>query len=308
MENKEGTPAPETPKKEEKKDRIFLYLFILMTLSSITLGWLYWTQKNQVEVVVAENVQITSEAEILKRDLQKLQEDYAVLETNDQFLQAEIEEKRKLIEDLQKQVEAGNYDISKLKRETRTLRDIMKHYVKEIDSLNTLNKTLVYERDSVSTELSSERERRMALKGEKDKLFEIGSIIKATGMKVSALNVKGKNKEGETTKARRTDKIMVSFKLNENLIAPKGPRNIFVRIVTPDGKEWCDSPDAEHMFKFGESKGFYAMKRTINYDNQDLQVEMVLRRKDTRELQPGKYVVGVYMDHFQLGTTTLELE
>ncbi len=307
METNETTPKEE----KQKRDRLFLYLFLLMTVICAVLVWLLMNQKTETQTVVAENIQITQESEEVKRDLQNLQTEYAMLETNDVFLKAEIEEKKKLIEQLQRDAEKHKddaYIIARLKKETKTLRDIMQHFVVEIDSLNTLNKKLVAERDSVSTELGTEKEKRNMLQNEKDKLYQLGSIIKASGMKVTALNVKSKTKSTETTKAKRTDKIMVAFKLEENNIAPKGPRTIYVRIVMPDGKEWCDSPDADHLFTFGSSKGYYAMKKSLQYNNEDVNVEMLVRKKETQELPSGKYHVEVCLDNQPVGKAVLELD
>lgn len=318
METTENNPQGSGPKgdssageEKQKRDKLFFYLFLFMTGVCIVLAWLFWTQKGETQTVVTENIHLTGESEILKRDLQNLQTEYAMLETNDVFLKAEIEEKKKLIEQLQRDAEKHKDDasiIARLKKETKTLRDIMKHFVVEIDSLNTLNKKLTAERDSVSTELGSEKQKRNTLQTEKDKLFELGSIIKSSGMKVTALNVKSKTKATETTKAKRTDKIQISFKLEENSIAPKGPRNIYVRIVMPDGKEWCDSPDADHLFTFGSSKGYYAMKKTLQYNNEAVEVEMLVRKKETQELPSGKYHVEVCLDSSPIGKATLELD
>lgn len=307
METNQNTPKQE----EQKRDKLYLYLFLMMTGLCVVLAWLFWTQKNETDTVVTENIAITQESEVVKRDLQNLQTDYAMLETNDAFLKAEIEEKKKLIEQLQRDAEKHKddaYIIARLKKETKTLRDIMKHFVVEIDSLNTVNKKLTAERDSVSTELGSEKEKRNTLQGEKDKLYALGSIIKSSGMKATALNVKSKTKETETTKAKRTDKIMVSFKLEANNIAPKGPRTIYVRIVMPDGKEWCDSPDADHLFTFGSSKGYYAMKKVLQYNNEDVTVEMLVRKKENQDLPSGKYHVEVCMDSSPVGKATLDLD
>jgi hypothetical protein len=299
------------PKEEKKQSRLFLYLFLLMTVACGIFAWLYWIQKNETQEVTTENVQITQESEEVKRDLQQLQTDYDALKTDDESIKKEIEEKKALIEVLQKEAEKHKNDawiISKLKKETKTLREIMQHFVVEIDSLNTMNKTLIAQKDSVTTELSSEKQKSATLLTEKDKLYKVGSIIKASGMTVTAMNVKGKNKLDETSKAKKTDKIKIAFKLGENKIAPKGPRTIYVRIVTPDGKEWCDSPDADHMFTFGNSKGFYAMKKSLQYENEDISVEMFIRKKENQELLPGKYMVEVNMDNATIGSTTLVLE
>src|SRR5690349_10232480 len=109
----------------------------------------------------------------------------------------------------------------------------MQHFVVQIDSLNTMNKKLLAENDSVNTQLNTEKQKSSTLQSEKDKLYQIGSMIKASGMTVAALNVKSKDKATETTKAKRADKIRIAFKLEENNIAPKGPRTLYVRIVMP---------------------------------------------------------------------------
>ena len=307
METNETTPKEE----KKKKDRLFLYLFFLMTGVCAVLAWLLFNQKAETQTVVTENVKITQESEVVKHDLQQLQTEYAMLETNDVFLKAEIQEKKALIEQLQRDAEKHKddaYIMAKLKKETKTLRDIMQHFVVEIDSLNTANKRLVAANDSVTTELGHEKEKSNTLRSEKDKLFEIGSIIKSTGLTVTAINVKGKNKMDETRKAKRTDKIKIEFKLEENIIAPKGPRNIYVRIVMPDGKEWCDSPDADHLFTFGSSKGYYAMKKSLQYNNEPVSVEMFVRKKETQELPSGKYHVEVSMDNQAIGKAVLDLD
>lgn len=305
------TPENTSPDQKPKRDKLFIYLFFFMTAASATLGWLYWIQKSETDTVITENIQITSESEVVKRDLQQLQTEYETLQTNDVALQKEIEEKKELITQLQAEAEKYKNDrriIAKLKKETVSLRSIMQHFVVEIDSLNRLNKKLIGERDSVTTELHTEKQKYSTLQSEKEKIYKMGSMIKATGMKVTALNVKSETNIDETQKAKRTDKIRVAFKLEENNIAPKGERTLFVRIVMPDGKEWTESPDPDHMFTFGETKGFYAMKKSIRYENADMNVEMLVRKKENTELLAGKYLVEVVMDNSPIGAATLELE
>jgi hypothetical protein len=300
----------ETTQKEQKpkRNKLFLYLFLFMTIACAILAWLFWSQKNETQTVVTENIQITQESEVVKKDLNQLQTEYDALKTDDEGVKKEIEEKKALIEQLQKQVKAGNYDISKLKKETKTLRDIMRHFVGEIDSLNTMNKKLIAVNDSVSTELHSEKQKSSTLQTEKDKLYKVGSVIKTSGMTVTALNVRSKNKENDTQKAKKTDKIKIMFKLSENKIAPKGKRDIYVRMVTPDGKEWTESADADHMFSFNNSKGFYAAKKTITYENDEMPVEILVKKKDKEEFLPWKYKIEVNMDNATIGSASLELE
>jgi len=313
METTDHTPKEDLSagKAEKKQSKLFLFLFLFTAVACGIFAWLYWIQKNETQEVVIENIEITQESEEVKRDLQQLEKEYEGLQTSDSLLKNEIQEKATLIAQMKIEAERHKNDayiMAKLRKETNSLRDIMRHFVKEIDSLNTLNKQLIASKDSVTTELTIEKKKTTALQTEKDNLFKVGSVIKTSGMAVTALHVKSKTKTEETKKAKRTDKIKIAFRLGENKIASKGSRTIYVRIVTPDGKEWCDSPDADHLFNFGASKGFYAMKKSLQYENEDIDVEMFVRKKENEELLPGKYLVEVNMDNARIGSAVLELE
>src|SRR6185295_4070941 len=137
----------------------------------------------------------------------------------------------------------------------------MKHFVVEIDSLNTLNKTIIAEKDVVSANLTAEKDKTSQLSKDKEALqstVNMGSILKAENPTVKGVKFKsGGKKEIETTKASRVERIKVSFVLGENKIAKKGTRSVYIRITTPDGKEITKSPDEENMVKFNGGKGFY---------------------------------------------------
>lgn len=294
-----------------KQNKLILLLLVFMSMGCAVFAWLYFVQKGETETVTTENIHLTQESEVVKRDLQQLQKEYDELQTTDSLLKNEIQEKAALIAQLQQEAEKHKNDariIAKLKKETKTLRNVMQHFVRQIDSLNTLNKKLAYEKDSVSTQLMSEKQRSSALQTEKDKLYKLGAALKAGNITVKAYNVRGKDRQGETDKAKKTDKIQVSFQLGENKIAPAGSRTVYIRMVTPDGKEWTESPDADHMFTFGNSKGFFAAKKIIQYDNMETEVIISIKRKDTEEFLPGKYLIEINADNATIGSAALELE
>lgn len=305
------TTETSSQQKKKKQNKLFLFLFLFMTFACGGFAWLYWIQKNETQSVIGENISITQESEIVKRDLQQLQEEYNELQTNDTILKNEISEKTELIAKMQADAEKhknDRYIIAKLKKETQTLRDIMKHFVHEIDSLNTLNKKLTAEKDSVSTALKGEKQKSSTLESEKNKLYKMGSALKAEEINVKAYSVRGKDRQSEIDKASKTDKIQISFVIGENQIAPKGARTIYIRMVTPDGKEWTESADADHMFTFGNSKGFYAVKKTIQYDNEATEVVVSVKKKQNEDFLAGKYLIEVNADNTTIGNTSLELK
>jgi len=291
-------------------------LWILIALLAITNGvtfWMYTQEKNKAasEIIVKE--QVIVEHDNVKGELLQLQKDYANLQTNDKALQAEIDAKKaeiaQLLEDAEKH-KGDAYIISKLKKESETLRQIMRGYVRTIDSLGTLNKTLIVEKDNVLKELDSEKGKTTTLNKEKEDLkatIQKGSILTCFNILAKGVKFKsGGKKESETSKASRAEKIKVSFSLGENKIAKAGEKTVFVRIVTPDGKEMAKNYDDNYRFSFDKSSGYFAGKQALNYANAEISGVTYCEGKDP--LVSGNYIIEVVCDGVIIGSTNLRLD
>lgn len=304
------------PKKEKKKgEGLYLLLIFLMLCSNGAMGWLWWKDKGRIEVITVEKETIAKDAEIVKQELIALGAQYENLKVTNTEMQAEIDSRKEEIAQLQRELEKHKdnaWIIAKLKKETETLRKIMQHFVVEIDSLNTLNKGLIADREKVRGELSSEKEKNSVLTKEKESLQEtvnIASMLKTVGLTATGIaEKKGGKKETETKKAKRTDKIKIQFTLAENLVAKQGERTIYARIISPDGKEITQSDDSTHIFKFGKSKGYWATKKTVNYANENTEVILYAHTRKGEVFNHGKYIIEVNTDGATIGNTTLELE
>lgn len=302
---------------EEKKSKKNLVLIVIIILLAITNGvtlFLLLRQKEKTVEQIVKYEKIYIEKNQVEQDLMALKKQYEDLQTQDAGLQKEIEEKKAYIEQLLKEAEKHRgdaYVIAKLKKETETLREIMKHYVRTIDSLNTLNQNLVAEKKQVLKKLDEEKEKQKELEKEKEDLKQTikkGSVLSCFGITAKAYQLKrGGNKESETTKARKTDRIKVSFTLGENKIAKAEEKTIYVRIMTPDGKELAKSYDEAYRFKFNDSYGYFAGKTFVNYANKELQVVVNCDGKDG-DFVPGNYIIEITCDEVVIGTTTLKLD
>jgi hypothetical protein len=253
------------------------------------------------------------ERDNLSADLSDLQKEYETLKTNDATLQRDIDEKKTRIAELLKEAEKhknDSYIIAKLKKETQTLREIMIHYVHTIDSLNTLNQTLVAEKKTVLRQLGEEKEKQATLVREKEELKT--TIVK--GSVLSCFNISAKGvafrrggaKEVETGKARKTEKIKVSFTLGENKIAKAGEKTVFIRIMTPDGKEMAKSYDEGYKFAFNKSVGYFAGKQSLNYANTE--VSGVTYCEGQGEYVPGNYMLEIVCDGVVVGSANFRLD
>lgn len=298
---------------EQKKRGGILWIVVLLLMgSNIVTVWLYWQEKNKAaeQIVVTEKVLVDKNN--IQGELVSLQKEYADLKTNDVALQKEIDDKKAYIEQLlteAKKHKGDAYIISKLKKETETLREIMKGFVHTIDSLGQLNQTLRVEKENVIKELDTEKGKTTNLNKEKDELkatIEKGSILTCFNVKAQAVKFKGgSKKESVTDKAKRANKIKVSFTLGENKIAKAGEKTVYVRIITPDGKEMAQNYDDNYKFTFEKSSGYFAGKETLNYAN--VEISGVLYCEGQDPLVPGNYIIEVTCDKVIVGTTSLKL-
>ena len=302
--------------RDEKRRLHVFYLSIITVLGllCIILTWQFFNQKTRIETIEKEKIVYLEKSNSLQAELADLKSDYEALKTSDSKLKAELDEKIKLIEELQLQAEKHKgdaYMIYKLEKEAETLRKIMKHFVQQIDSLGRLNKEIVAQKEKVESELSSEKDKTSQLTKEKEELqgtINLGSILKASNIKVSGVRYKsGGKKELETKAAKRVEKIKMTFTIGENKIAKKGDRTLYARIVTPDGKELAKSLDESNTFKFNGNKGYFAAKTTVSYNNEEMNVTFYTSKSDV-EFLPGKYLIEITADEFVIGTTSLVLE
>jgi hypothetical protein len=315
MEN--STPAPHAQQEEKKGKKgaiIFLVCLLVASLAgNAALYWAYYNKSSKETVYVEKIKYIEDENREIKNDLLDLKKEYAALETNDSLLQQDIDLKRAKIDSLIVLVQKNKGNaamVKQLKAETETLRAIMQGYVRTIDSLNTLNINLIAEKKVIQGHLEQEKEKTGNLTKEiENKQQIINKAQTLTAFNVTAKGVlfkRGGKKEVETKKAKKTEKIKVSFSLGENKIAKSGPKDVYIRIITPDGKEMAKSYEESYRFVFNSTKGYFSGKETVNYANVELSAQTYC--EGSSEFVPGKYMIEVNADGVTIGSGTLTLE
>jgi len=302
---------PESQRKvptEEKnrENRLLIIVIFILAIMLLLLGWQYWKQK-QTTIIIQQTA--VAKTDSVTSDLINLQAQYASLKTSDTRIQTELNSKKDTITMLLQQAEKYKNDpyiIARLKKETETLRKIMQSYVVTIDSLNTLNKQLTTERNVAVESLKVEKNKTVQLNVEKSKLqtmVQNGSLLAATDIKAEGVHYRFGKTEITTEKAKKAEKIKVSFTITANRIAKAGNKNIFVRVLTPDGKELSKTGDETSIFSFESTKGFYDALQSVDYTNQDIQ--LVIYCESSAGFIPGNYIIKLYADGGEMGETTL---
>ncbi len=315
MEEKEKAPEnTEQPIIENKKGGSNILLIVLVVILLIASGFLFW-QNQQIN---KDLDRYEMRAEDLKQEkenvtglLEEMLVQYDTLNSENDQLNAEMEGQREHIKELMKQVEKHKDDqwlIYKYRKEAETLRDIMKGYVVTIDSLNTLNIELTAEKLELEEQLGT-------VTGEKDELatqaeslqgqIAKGSVLHTTAINSGAIRVRSNGKQVETNKANRAEMIKTCFSLGENRITKGGTKNLYLRIISPDGKV-LSSSDGDNRFKFKGVEGEFSVKREVNYQNEAMDVCMFWSVSE--DIGTGQYIVEIYESEKNIGQATFDLK
>lgn len=272
-------------------------LIVVLTVVLAVVGYMFYAQ-HQESVEIQQ--QLNAEKDSIAENLKEIMYEYDVLETDNEALQAKLEEEQeratKLYDEL-KQVRQVSYaKIKEYQRELGTLRSIMRDMVKEIDSLNTLNQQLIAENIKVRQEYTISQKTVESLEQRTEELssaVERGSVVRARDVSVVTINERGR----EISRARNVDKIQTCFTLSENSIAKPGPRYVQIRILGPDG--FILAKSNTDLFDFEGEKIVFSARREVDYQNKD--VEMCIFYDNNGELIAGRYEVFLFMDGHAIG-------
>ena len=306
MEAESREPSNNPPEEKNRENRLLIIIIFILAILLLLLGWQYWKQKQSM---VVQTQTAIDKIDTVRSDLINLQAQYATLKTSDQGLQEKLNSKKDTIAMLLQQAEKYKNDpyiIARLKKETETLRAIMVDYVKSIDSLNTLNKRLTVEKNAVVDSLKTQKNYSGQLEKQNNKLQDVvktGSMLAATSISAEGVHYRFGKKEIETDKAKKAEKIKVQFTITANRIASAGNKDIYIRVLTPDGKELSKTGDETSIFSFESTKGYYDAVQSVDYTNQDL--SLVMYCESTAGFLPGNYIIKLYADGSEMGETTL---
>lgn len=279
-------------------------LWIVIGGLLVLVAYLFYT-KREKEIVVDE---LVIEKELLARDFKELALDYDSLHTNNDemnvLLSKERERVGQLIEELRNLKASNAAQIAEYKKELNTLRNVMRNFVVQIDSLNARNKELSAENVVVKKQITEIKDSYKELAKEKEQLVqqvEIASKLETRDMLAQGLNNKGK----ETNRISRVEKIRVCFTLLKNVTAKVGQKSVYARLMRPDGALLLHS--ANDVFAYEGSQINYSASRVVEYGGNDLDVCLYYNVEEG-ELIEGFYTADVFVDGNNIGTVKFELK
>ena len=278
---------------------VMIIMIVVAVALAAALAYVMMSKNRLVSLLNDEKADLTEQLITLQNDYADLTSEY---DTINYQLDSSREEIAQLIERVRTTEATNRSKIRQYEKELGTLRSIMRGYIEQIDSLNTLNKQLTAEAASARKDAADSRRRSEELAQQVETLTDkvtAGSILKARGLRMEAFNANDRVIDRST----RVVRLLVSLSLVENELAERGPVRVYVRVSDPSGNLLLDGKGTT--FTFDGQTLEASASREVDYQGEE--VELGIYVNNIPEFYKGIYTVEAYTEQSLLGTAELML-
>ncbi len=289
----------------EKKARggslrtVMIVLAVVAAALAAALAYVWLSKSKLVSDLELEKKDLTEQIVALQSDYDNLSSEYDAINSQ---LDSSREEVAQLVERIKKTDATNRAKMRQYEKELGTLRSIMRSYIVQIDSLNTLNHELTVQAAAARKQAEDAGRRNQELSAQVESLsgqVAVGSVIKGRNVVLQAYNQSDK----VTDRSSRVVRMLVSVTLSENELAARGPVRVYVRVKDPQGYLLQDGTGANFVYN-GEAMAATA-SREVDYTGQD--VELSIYVNNIPEFTKGVYTAEVFTAQSRLGAAEVLL-
>lgn len=231
--------------------------------------------------------------------------------------------------DMQKQLADKESDISKTKKEIRTIlnnknattaelkraRGLIAQLNGKITDLQQQVATLTLQNDSLKTEtvtlvadkaiLVRNLDSTNVIKTGLEQIVDVASTLNASNISITPIKVKSNGREKVKTTAKSVDKLVVSFDVRNRIIKP-GTTDLYVVVIGPDGKPVTTTAGSGTFTTREEGDKSFTAKLPVDLETEKIKnVEFAFN--PGTNFQQGSYKIEIYQNGFLIGQGTREL-
>ncbi len=301
----------------QNKWRNYLIAGLLIALLG-TWAYIIWDKSNTREAIQQKDLVITntsSQKDLLQNDLEEATRLYDQIKTNSANMvqskdstilrrDREIAEKRNKIQQLLSKVGATQEELTEAKNLIASLNGDITGYKTQIETLKGEKLVLTQEKNEVIQQRDKIQKDFDSTKNvivQKEGVIDVASTLHASNFAILGINEKSDGKETETDKAKKVDKLRISFDIDENRVAQSGIKNIYVCITGPSGKPLAVEAFGSGKFstRNGEVK-YFTQKIDVNYTQGQRQT-LSIDWKQNSDFESGEYKIEIYNNGFKIG-------
>ena len=314
----------QSPTVNKKKDFKNLFIGLLIAGIIILAGFFVFDHNKSGEAIQQQQTEVA-----------KVTTEKSNIQTSFDASLARLDSMQTANTDLNGKLTASKSDISKMKSEIRSIlnkknataaelskaQDLIAQLNGKITDMQTQIAMLSQQNDSLkqnvavlTTEkatISHNLDSTNVIKQDLEKKVDVASTLNASNISITPFKVRGNGKEKVSTVAKRVDKLVVTFDVNNRIIQP-GTTDVYVVVIGPDGKPVAssttgsDSSNDTFTTRDEGSKTFTAKLPVDLQTSQTKNVEFAFAPGS--HFKQGSYKIQIYQNGFLIGEKTRELK
>lgn len=288
-----------------KKNNLTIIIVAVAVIAALTIAVFYFVHKaNEKEKEMAEVVQMMNfdkeQVEKEFSDLNSEMDGYTTNIHNDSLVKLLQDQKTKvsqLLDELRVTKSTNAVRIAQLRAELSTVRKVMIQYVNQIDSLNSMNKSLKNENVEVHRKYQAASQTVETLSKEKESLNQVvtrASIMEVTNFSMLPVNSKGK----KTGWFSQTASLQFNYTIAKNVTAQPGEKMVYLRITRPDDDVLTKG--SGNVFTYENKEIAYSVAKKIEYAGDA--INDVMYWKIGEILPKGSYRAEFFIDGNRVGS------
>ena len=291
----------------------------LAVIVALVIGFFFILRSQRSELEEEKAVLVNQQRDIMEEELTKLSAEYDIqykklsagqgeqkfsLATDS--LISQILAERAKVEKLQKELKASKATsakrIDQLSREVTTLRNVLRTYVVQIDSLQATNERLRAENTEVKENYNRVTSQAQQLSNEKAHLSDrvkLAAKLDATAISVTPIDKRGK----QTKTLSKVVNLQIRFTISKNVTAEVGEKTFYCRITQPTDELLVKA--GAGTFAFEGKQIPYSIRREIEYNGEETPLVMYWPVEES--LQSGTYQLRIFADGNLIGSASFSL-
>jgi outer membrane murein-binding lipoprotein Lpp len=310
------TPPSETPRKDSKN-----LIIVLLAIGILaTWGYFLWDKNNA------------------EKEIAQLQKDYLTVDSARNKLDFDyrsaldrLDSIQGVNNDLEGKLTQQSGDIQKLRgridglmrkqrlseSEKKEAETLIKQLNEKINGLEAEVARLTAENQQLSSDLNTEKQKTNQLsndlqstnsvKQDLEKQVEVASTLNASNISITPYSEGRNGKEKVTDKAKRVDKLVIAFDVENRITTKSTTTDIYVCITSPDGTPV--SVEALGSGKFDtkeDGERIYTTKKSIDFEP-GKKNHVDVPWKQNSPFKTGNYKIEVYHNGYKIGEGVREL-
>lgn len=278
-------------------------------------------KEERLEEVNTQKDELTNEYNAALARLDQLTSSNKQLDSMIHSRDSEIGHLNEKIRSLLQNKNATESDLKEARRLIAQLESTLTDYQKQIGVLKQENIQLIHEKRDLVEENTELKEEKAVVENEKENVTKelvetkhVGSVLNASNIRMNVINKRknlfGKEKESETSKARKADLMEIFFDLDVNRITESGQKEIYICITDPKGNVIRSTGNESGTFTVAESnaqKGFTIMK-TVPYTQGRKAFGVKSTCVPAGDFIPGTYTLELYNKGYLIGSNQVKLK